>query len=535
MTLIWLIIWLVANTIGDPCAAAVEPPSTSGPGRCCWRLRSTSTRQHVPPNPGGRVEGARLTLASVSSMAGMRDVILRDGSAMRLASPTSGDGDAMFELCRRLSTESRYSRFRGIPVLDEHLVERYLDADGHNRAALIGTREGDVVALGTFRSVARPHIRRGGVHRGRSPAGSRRWDALLEQLTELAAQAGIRRFVAEVSPDNRRMFEVFPGCRLRGHPQARAGNGRAQLPDRSHGVVSGARGRARSRRGGRSPAPFFRPRNVAVLGASSGRSTATPWYATCSAHFGGAIYPVNLRAEPVAGIPRTRIGRPAPCVGRSGRDCVPAARVVAAAEQVLEAGVRALCVISAGFAEVGDEGRRRQDDLLEACGSMARLLGPNCLGLAVPGAHLNATFAPHTFPPGAIGFSSQSGALGLALLERVAERGLGLSAFIWVGNKADISTNDLLEYWEDDEATRLVLLYVESFGNPAGSAGSLVASPQKASAGHEERHQPIGGSHRRIAHCRNGRLGRPRWRRCSASQGWCAWKHWARCLISPRC
>src|SRR5205814_9934704 len=86
--------------------------------------------------------------------------------------------------------------------------------------------------------------------------------------------------------------------------------------------------------------------------------------------------------------------------------------------------------------------------------------------IAVAASHLNATFAPRSFPPGTIGFSSQSGALGLALLERVAGRGLGLSAFVSVGNKADISTNDLLEYWEDDDATRLVLLYVESFGNP---------------------------------------------------------------------
>jgi acyl-CoA synthetase (NDP forming) len=147
--------------------------------------------------------------------------------------------------------------------------------------------------------------------------------------------------------------------------------------------------------------------------------------------------------------------------------CVPAEHVVRIADEALRAGVRALCVISAGFAESGADGRAREDELLERVRmSGARLVGPNCLGIAVPAARLNATFAPHAFPQGSIGFSSQSGALGLALLDRLAERGLGLSAFVSVGNNADISTNDLLAYWEDDEATSLALLYVESFGNP---------------------------------------------------------------------
>src|SRR4029078_1753870 len=96
----------------------------------------------------------------------------------------------------------------------------------------------------------------------------------------------------------------------------------------------------------------------------------------------------------------------------------------------------------------------------------ARLIGPNCLGIFAADHGLNATFAPHSFPAGNIGFSSQSGALGLALLEQASARGLGLSSFVSVGNKADVSSNDLLEYWEDDPSTDLVLLYLESFGNP---------------------------------------------------------------------
>ena len=137
-----------------------------------------------------------------------------------------------------------------------------------------------------------------------------------------------------------------------------------------------------------------------------------------------------------------------------------------AADEALRKGVRALCVISSGFAETGAEGRERQEQLLALVRSHgARLLGPNCLGIASSKPKLNATFAPRALPPGRIGFSSQSGALGLALLEQSSAR-LGFSAFVSIGNKADVSSNDLLEWWEDDPETDVVLLYLESFGNP---------------------------------------------------------------------
>jgi acyl-CoA synthetase (NDP forming) len=147
--------------------------------------------------------------------------------------------------------------------------------------------------------------------------------------------------------------------------------------------------------------------------------------------------------------------------------CVPGESVLGEAEAALRKGTRALCVISAGFAETGPDGIRRQDRLLAAARAHgARLIGPNCLGIFSSGPRLNATFAPHAFPAGNIGFSSQSGALGLAVLERSVSRGLGLSAFVSIGNKADVSSNDLLEYWEADPGTDLILLYLESFGNP---------------------------------------------------------------------
>ena len=189
--------------------------------------------------------------------------------------------------------------------------------------------------------------------------------------------------------------------------------------------------------------------------------------------------------------------------------CVPAAAVLESVSSALEHGIRAVCVISAGFAEVGSEGEERQRDLLALVRAHgARLLGPNCLGISSAAVRLNATFASRSAPPGNIGFSSQSGALGLALLEACESRGLGLSAFVSIGNKADVSSNDLLEWWEDDPATEVVLLYLESFGNPRRFG--TTRSPRSANEAHsrgQERNDRCRRACRKLTHRGAGRLG----------------------------
>ena len=215
--------------------------------------------------------------------------------------------------------------------------------------------------------------------------------------------------------------------------------------------------------------PFFEPGTVAVVGASArpGSIGGLIFRNLLTGGFTGAAYPVNRSGEPVAGVRAytslEAIADPIDlCV-----ICLPGEHVIGAAEEALRTGTRALCVISAGFAETGPEGVERQEQLLSLVRAHgARLVGPNCLGIASASVGMNATFAPRAFPAGRIGFSSQSGALGLALLERAEARGLGLSAFVSIGNKADVSSNDLLEWWEDDPGTDLVLMYLESFGNP---------------------------------------------------------------------
>jgi acetate---CoA ligase (ADP-forming) len=208
---------------------------------------------------------------------------------------------------------------------------------------------------------------------------------------------------------------------------------------------------------------------VAVLGASKRRDSigGLLFRNIIAGEFQGVAYPVNPAGDPVAGVRGYRAVEDLPEVPDLAVVCLPARHVLAGVEDALGRGTRAICVISAGFAEVGEEGRRRQDELLALVrGYGGRLVGPNCLGIAVSAPQLNATFGPRALPPGPVAFSSQSGALGLALLEKAQERGIGLSAFVSIGNKADVSSNDLLEYWEDDPETGLIALYLESFGNP---------------------------------------------------------------------
>jgi acetyl coenzyme A synthetase (ADP forming)-like protein len=388
---------------------------------------------------------------------------------MRLRGPTRDDADRLLAFYRGLSNESLYLRFHGHPSIDQRLGESVVDPDWAERGALVGTHGERIVAVANY--VRLRDVRSAEVafavaddFQGRG-VGTR----LLERLAALATAAGIESFVAEVMPDNAAMLRVFADAGFEttrgtvlGTTEVRLAldtteTYRGRVDERDHvGVVT-------------SLAPLFDPKTVAVIGASprTGSIGGELFRNVLRAEYIGVVYPVNRSGAPVAGVRSytsvAEIGAPVDLAVI----CLPGPAVLEAAAEALEAGVRAICVISAGFAETGAAGVARQEELLELVrGHGARLLGPNCLGIAVAGPRLNATFGPRALPPGNVGFSSQSGALGLAVLERAAERRLGLSSFVSIGNKADISSNDLLEYWEDDDDTDVVLLYLESFGNP---------------------------------------------------------------------
>ena len=217
--------------------------------------------------------------------------------------------------------------------------------------------------------------------------------------------------------------------------------------------------------------PLFRPRSVAVIGASRDRGAigGAIFHNLISHDFEGPVYPVNPKARTVQSVAAYANIEAIPGEVDLAIIVVPARLVPEAVEACGRKGVKAVVVISAGFRETGDAGRALEQQVVATARRHGmRLVGPNCLGVlnTEPGVRLDGTFAP-TFPPaGPVAFSSQSGALGLAILEYAAQLNIGISQFVSVGNKADVSGNDLLEFWEQDPGTRIVLLYLESFGNP---------------------------------------------------------------------
>jgi acetate---CoA ligase (ADP-forming) len=402
------------------------------------------------------------------------DVLLKDGSTLRLRSPEAGDEAALIAFFEGLSADSRYLRFHGTRLVDRDTVANALETDWASRGSLVAELagpDGDLrpVALATYvrlRDPARAEVAfavADELH-GRGLA-----TRLLERLAAHAAAAGIEQFVAEVLPQNAAMLRVFDDAGFQTSRALQSGvievllslDGGRDFEDRRDvrdhlGVTASLR-------------PFFAPASVAVIGASARRGTigGELFRNVLEADFTGAAYPVNRGGEPVGGVGGYTAISDIPAAVDLAVVCVPGEHVIEAVRGALAAGVKAICVISAGFAETGAEGAHRQDELLGLVRAHgARLIGPNCLGIAASGPRLNATFARRAVPAGHIAFSSQSGALGLALLEAADGRGLGLSSFVSIGNKADVSSNDLLEYWEDDESTDVILLYLESFGNP---------------------------------------------------------------------
>jgi acetyl coenzyme A synthetase (ADP forming)-like protein len=401
------------------------------------------------------------------------DVILRDGSTLRLRPPREDDRAPLVRFFENLSQRSLYLRFHGYPTVDERLVEPVLEPDWLERGAFLGSvsEAGEELIVAIANYVRLRDLRSAEIaftvadaYQGRGIA-----TRMLEQLARIAADRGIERFVGEVMADNAPMINVFEGVgfevsrTLSGgevemtFPIAATADYASHVAERDHEAVVA------------SLHPFFEARTVAVLGASPRRGTigGELFRNIIEGEYTGSAYPVNRGGEPVAGVRGYASIAEVPDRVDLAVVCVPAAAVLDAVAAALDAGVRAVCVISAGFAEVGSEGEERQQELVALIRAHgARLLGPNCLGISSAAVRLNATFASRAAAPGNIGFSSQSGALGLALLEAGVSRGLGLSAFVSIGNKADVSSNDLLEWWENDAATDVVLLYLESFGNP---------------------------------------------------------------------
>jgi acetyl coenzyme A synthetase (ADP forming)-like protein len=294
---------------------------------------------------------------------------------------------------------------------------------------------------------------------------------LLERLALLAIRHGFTRLWAVTHADNLAMREVF---RESGYDIRETFEGADMEVELSviPTETSVTRSEVRDRIGTTaSLRPLFQPRAVAVLGASRdpARIGNKLVQALVMNRFQGPIYPVNPNATEVAGLPAYPSVIDVPGPVDLAIIAVPRDAVLAAVDQCAAKGVRGVVVISAGFAEANVEGRELQTQLVEKVRRYGmRLVGPNCFGLvnAEPSVRLNATFTSIFPPPGRVAMSSESGALGLAILAAARRLQIGISTFVSIGNRADVSANDLLQYWEEDPATDVIVLYLESFGNP---------------------------------------------------------------------
>ncbi|MFC6238235.1 bifunctional acetate--CoA ligase family protein/GNAT family N-acetyltransferase [Longivirga aurantiaca] len=403
------------------------------------------------------------------------DVVLRDGRTARLRPIRPSDAERLAEFHRSLSEETIYYRFFApYPELTPRDLTRFTTVDHHDRVAFVALTGDDIIGVGRFDRVDERDAEVAFVirdaHQGRG-LGS----VLLEHLAAAARELGVRRFVAEVLPTNRRMLATFEEAGY--HPSHKMEDGVVSLafdlePTESSVAVRLAR---EHRAESRSVAALVAPESLVVVGASRDpRSLGNRVLRhLLEGGYTGRLSAVNRAAVEegvqVLGVPTYASVSEIPEPVTLALLAVPHDEVDAVVDDCAAARVRGLLVVASGYSESGPDGVARQRALVrKARGNGMRVIGPNALGIVNtdPAVSMNASLAPKLPGHAPIGFFSQSGALGGTILARAVRRGLGVSTFVSAGNRADVSGNDLLQYWEDDEQTSVVLLYLESVGNP---------------------------------------------------------------------
>jgi len=407
-----------------------------------------------------------------ATMAEITDVVVRDGSTVCLRQAQSADVAALLQFLQSLSPQSLYYRFHGHPTLNESRVRALVGLDGSPATTLVAESAGRIVAFaGYHREPNAPDRAEVAFAVSDAIQGHGIGTRLLEHLAKLARQVGIKTFDAYVLGDNRRMLDVFRNSGLAETVSVERGVCHVAL---SLAVTdqfveeAAARSQAAATASMRA---FFEPRVVAVVGANRerGKIGSEILNNLVAAGFTGQIVPVHPTASTIAGLPAYARVTDIPDAVDLAMIVVPAGEVLSAVDDCINKNVRAVCVISAGFSECDADGRAREAILVDKVRRAGcRLIGPNCMGLLNTDStvRLNATFSPVYPPRGNVAMSTQSGALGLAILDYAKRLDIGISSFVSVGNKADVSGNDLIQYWAEDPNTSVILLYLESFGNP---------------------------------------------------------------------
>lgn len=400
------------------------------------------------------------------------DVTIKDGSMLSIRPVLPEDLGMLNEFIRSTSQQALKLRFFGLSHTPEE-NSRYLMPDSQAGYALMAIRLGTVVGHAAFhytdneRNAAEVSVLVGDEYRGRGIG-----TALLQLLSEIGSRAGVVEFTLEMLQENVAMLNVVrklgfpfktdisPGSIIMSFPTSLSDSVLQTFGERETIAIKA------------SLKNFLEPKTIAVVGASRRRGSIG-WQLfrnIMEGEYSGVAYPVNPDAPSVQSVQAFKNVMDCPGVIDLAFIVVPARSVLQVADECGRKGIGSLVVISSGFSEIGgDQGKQMQEDLLNICRKYGmRLIGPNCMGIIStnPAVSLNGQFSPLSPGGGNLSFLSQSGALGIAVIQELNSLGLGLSSFISVGNKADISGNDLMQYWEDDSGTDVILMYLESFGNP---------------------------------------------------------------------
>jgi acyl-CoA synthetase (NDP forming)/L-amino acid N-acyltransferase YncA len=403
------------------------------------------------------------------------DALIADGRIVRIRPATAADAAGLTALFDSSSADGLRLRFFAVPgpATIATAVARLVRPLSADHAVLLAVEGGGrIVGVASYeRAADNPAAAEFAVFVDEHERGRGIGTLLLEHLAAQAKLHGVGELTGEVLPANSRMLRVARDLAAHARTDMSAEVVDVDLPTVAQEAAIAAADERHRTAERLSLRPLLAPRSVAVVGA--GRAPGGVGHETLRAlaehGFNGTLFAVNPRADSVAGIPSVKSLRALPGLVDLAVIAVPAPAVAQVLRDAGQAGVRAAVVLSSGFGEAGEAGRALQADAVRIAREHSiRLLGPNCIGLLNTdrAVRLNATFAAAPPVPGGLGVASQSGAVGIILLDHLARTGCGVSSFVSLGNKADISGNDLLAYWHDDPATRAVALYLESFGNP---------------------------------------------------------------------
>ena len=404
------------------------------------------------------------------------EVLLKDGSRILLRPIKVDDAESWVEFVGRLSARTKYLRFHHVPKqmgLEDAL--RFCRVDYRDTfafvAEVLGEGKRDIVAIGRYYRLPDGHSAEVALAIEDRYQGRGLGTGLLEQLADAARANGIDRFEADVLAENEQMMSVFKDYGFHVTSELQTGEYRVTFPIAETPTVVEKKTERERISTLASLRRLVRPQSVALIGASRHAGTIGYLLLQCLAQSGftGRVYAVNPNADSLMSMKAYPSVLAIPGDVDMAIIAVPAGAVAKVADECGHKGVHILVVISDGFKEIGPEGASREKELRDiALGHGMRIIGPNCMGVinTDPSVKLNATFSLVLPPTGNVAFLSQSGAMGLVVLRYAADLDMGISTFVSVGNRADISSNDLLEYWEQDQATDVILLYLESFGNP---------------------------------------------------------------------